>query len=449
METLLNFFKLNNLEFNNKTFVLTVSTGIDSSVLLDKFIKLSKTYKIKIVVAHVNHNRRIESLKEKEYIINYCNELGIKCYTIDFNFALDANFQAVAHEARYEFFNDVVEKEKADYLVLAHHANDNAETVLMRLIRGSSLAGYAGIRPCYQAYTKNNYEYKIIRPLINLTKDDINDYQKEYNVTYFLDSSNTHDDYERNRIRHNVIPELLKENPDFYNKINEFSDTIREASKIINEIRDKYILDNVKKDEDMILFTKSSFLELNNYMRQEVLFELLKPFGLSKALINELLNVISSDKANYNNVISGLFNFVIEYDNVKIIKNNKTTNLKDFSLIINDVGTFKVSDNLLITVEKINKNCNANLMELCYNKLPIEIRTRRDGDKIKLKPGYKKINDLFIDKKIPASARDEVILALDPSKGNQEVLIAFGLRKSELLKDINDSTYKISLVTNK
>lgn len=449
METLLNFFKLNNIEFRNKTFVLTVSTGIDSSVLLDKFIKLSKIEPVRIIVAHVNHNRRSESLQEKEYITKYCESLNIKCYTIDFNFAIDTNFQAVAHKARYKFFNDVMETEQADYLVLAHHAGDNAETVLMRLIRGSSLAGYAGIRASYRVLTEKAYAYHIIRPMINLTKDEIINYQKLNNVKYFEDSSNSHNDYERNRIRHNVIPELIKENPDFYHKINEFSATIREAAIIVNGIRDNYITDFVKIDTDIYSFTRSSFLQLSPYMRQEVLFELLKRYDLSKALINDLLNIIDSDKANYNNVINGLFNFVIEYDNVKIINSNILNKLKNIDIMINDVGIYCLSDDLEIIVEKINKNCNANLMELCYNKLPIEIRTRRDGDKIKLKPGYKKINDLFIDKKIPQRSRDEVILALDPSSSNNEVLIAFGLRKSELLKEVNDSTYKISLVTKK
>ena len=99
-------------------------------------------------------------------------------------------------------------------------------------------------------------------------------------------------------------------------------------------------------------------------------------------------------------------------------------------LVIDSEKEYVINDNLKICVEKTTNNPITNLWELCYNKLPFVIRTRRDGDRIKLKPGYKKINDLFIDKKIPKSERDEILLALD----GDEVLIAFGVRKSEIVK---------------
>ena len=441
MDTLLNFFKLHKIDWAGKTFVLAVSTGIDSSVLLDKFIKLSKEERIKIVVAHVNHNRRIESLKEMEYIKEYTQKLNFPCFVKELHFETSENFQAVAHEMRFAFFDEVMKEVSGDYLVLAHHAIDNIETVLIRLMRGSSLAGYAGINPVYKAK-----DYVIIRPLINLTKDEIALYQKKNNVKYFEDDSNSHDDYMRNRIRHNIIPNMYEECPDLDKKINEFSDVVRNASIIINNLRDEFILSNVKKEDNIIKFSKSKLLELNEFMQMEVLFELLKPLMLSTGVVKEVRKTIININGSFDNLICNKLKLSINYDEIVLFLNpniNIKNDLKDLNLLITEEKEYIINDKIKICVEKIDNNSINNSMELCYNKLPILIRTRRDGDRIKIKEGYKKINDLFIDKKIPIAKRDSILLALD----NDEVLMAFGVRKSVKVKDIN-SGYRIRLIRN-
>ena len=448
MEQLLNFLKLNNLDWNHKTFVLAVSTGIDSSVLLDKFIKLSKEEDIKIVVAHVNHNRRKASIIEEEYIRKYTKEQGIPCYVKNLLFKEDeTNFQAVAHEKRFEFFNEVMDEVNGDYLVLAHHALDNIETVLIRLMRGSSIAGYAGINPVYKARNKER-NYYIIRPLIGLTRNDIEQYQKAANVKYFEDESNSHDEYFRNRLRHNIIPIMVEECPDLDKKVYEFSEVIRNASRIIYNLRDEYINNNVAKANNVLTFSKTSLLNLDSYLALEVLFELLKPLMLSSGVVNEVKKIIETTSGSFNNLVCKTLRLEICYDEIKLILHPNVqddNNLKDLYIVIDEAKDYIINDKLKICVKKISDNCITNLWELCYNKLPLVIRTRRDGDKIKLKPGYKKINDLFIDKKIPQGERDNILLALD----NDEVLMAFGLRKSEILKNtICDGGYLVSVVRN-
>ena len=446
MSELLNFLKLNKIEWRGKTFVVAVSTGIDSSVLLDMFIKLSKEEDIKIVIAHVNHHRRKESDEEALYISTYANEQGIPCYVKDLFFDGDeANFQAVAHEKRFLFFDEVIRKVKGDYLVLAHHALDNIETVLIRMMRGSSLSGYGGINPVYKARTKDR-GYTIIRPLINLTRSDIERYQKENNVKYFEDSSNSHDDYFRNRLRHNVIPLMYKECPDLDKKINEFSEVIRSASIIINNLRDNFISENVKKEDNKITLSKSKLLSLDPYLALEVLFELLKPLMLKAGVVKEVKKIITSTNGSFDNLVCKSLRLIIAYDEVTLVLNPKDVNknnLSDLYLVIDSEKEYIINDKLKICVKKTTNNPITNLWELCYNKLPLIIRTRRDGDRIKLKPGYKKINDLFIDKKIPQGSRDDIILALD----NEEVLIAFGVRKSEVVKNtVVSDGYIISVV---
>ena len=448
MNELLNFLKLNKIEWRNKIFVIAVSTGIDSSVLLDMFIKLSKEEDIKIVIAHVNHHRRAQSDEEALYIKSYAKEQGIPCFIKNLYFDSDeANFQAVAHEKRYEFFNEVMKEVNGDYLVLAHHALDNIETVLIRIMRGSSLAGYAGINPVYNARF-GDMNYQIIRPLINLTRCDIESYQQENDVKYFEDESNSHDDYFRNRLRHNVIPHLYHECPDLDKKINEFGEIVRSASIIINNIRDEFIRSNVIKDGNEIKISKQKLIDLDEYLELEVLFELLKPLMLSTGVVKEVRKIINNISGSFNNLICKKLRLRISYDEVVLVlnpKEEKKDNLKELYLVIDEVKDYIINDKMKICVLKSHNNSVSNLWELCYNKLPIIIRTRRDGDKIKLKPGYKKINDLFIDKKIPQEKRDSIILA----SNDEEVLLAYGVRKSEVLKNNNSKDgYIIRLVRN-
>ena len=186
--------------------LLACSTGVDSMVLLDLLRKSLDASQI--VIAHVNHQRRSESAIEETYILSYAKQNHINCYTTKLPHYSGNNFQNWARKKRYAFFLEIAEAEKIDIVLLAHHADDNLETILLRLLRSSSLEGYGGIKEYsnYQGLT-------IYRPLLNISKDEIIEYAKSNSIKYFEDSSNFEDDYARNRIRHYVLPILKKENP--------------------------------------------------------------------------------------------------------------------------------------------------------------------------------------------------------------------------------------------
>jgi len=306
---LMSFFKSNNINYENKKFVLAVSTGIDSAVMLDAFVELKKDVNFELVIAHVNHKVREQSVIEEEYIKKYALENSIKCYVKELNFDnVKENFESSARNFRYEFFFELMEKEKADYLVLAHHGIDNIETILMRIIRGSSLSGYSGM-----SELTNMRGYNVIRPFLNVHKDDIIKYQKEKNVVYFDDETNSSMSYTRNRIRKEVVPKLFEESNDLINKFTEFRKTIYEANLIVASVRDQFIKEFVLEKENEIIVDRKQYLALNDFMKEEVLFELLKPYLLSKKNINELIKIIKSDISNYCNNFKGLFNFIVEY----------------------------------------------------------------------------------------------------------------------------------------
>lgn len=438
VKKLITFFKKNNLIFDNKTFVLAVSTGMDSAVMLDAFINFKKEYNINIIVAHVNHHMRLQSNIEEEYIVNYCKKENIPCFVKGLYFDnLEENFEATARKRRYSFMIDLVKNQKADYLVLAHHANDNIETIMMRIMRGSSLTGYAGIQE-----VTNMKGVNVIRPFLNISKDEIIEYQKKNKVIYFEDESNSSDSYTRNRVRKEIVPKMFEESQDLIHKFEEFRETIYEASLIVNNVRDKFISENVIKEKNIII-DRTKFLGLNSYMREEVLFEILKPYSLSKVNIRELIKIIDSDRVNYKNKFKGLFNFILEYN--KVIISEEDSNNCPCELVISEPGEYVIGDKkLLCVLEKNNKN-NYNLNEMWYNnkELPITIRYRKNGDKILVNGLEKNLNKLFIDLKIPMSLRNNTLLAC---KGNS-VFMAFGIKKSDLLtKSTLEKNIKIMLL---
>ena len=242
------FFKDNHIDLENKKLSIAVSTGIDSSVLLDMFLKLQKEINFTLIVCHVNHHKRKQSEEEENYIKKYTEEKGIKLYIKDLFFDNNQNFQEEARNRRYEFFDEVMEKEQADYLVLAHHADDNIETILMRILRGSSLTGYAGIKEISQR--KN---YLVLRPLLRSSREMISLYQKENNIKYYEDESNSKTDYLRNKLRIEVIPKLKEIMPNLDEKMNEFSEKVLMGSTIVNEKRDEFIHTFVKNDNNNIV----------------------------------------------------------------------------------------------------------------------------------------------------------------------------------------------------
>ena len=187
---------LDNINFNNY-IVIGVSAGPDSMCLLDIIRKKTD----KIVVCHINHNVRKESITEENFLKEYCinNKLLFETMTIE-NYN-ENNFENEARQKRYSFYEEILKKYNSKHLFLAHHGDDLIETVLMKIVRGSNLEGYAGIKEI-----SNVKDYTIVRPLLSYTKEDIIEYNKQHNIPYFIDNTNTDTKYTRNRYRKNILP---------------------------------------------------------------------------------------------------------------------------------------------------------------------------------------------------------------------------------------------------
>ena len=412
----------------NDRIVIGCSSGPDSMALVDMLLKIRDKYNLFLVIAHVNHNVRKESYEEEEFLKDYCfiNKLLFESMVIE-EYG-DDNFHNEARNIRYNFFENLVHKYDANYLMTAHHGDDLIETVMMRIVRGSNLNGYAGFRNIVDMDG-----YKIVRPLINYTKKELEEYDQENEVKYYIDSSNDKDKYTRNRYRKYLLPFLKQEEMDVHLKFLKFSNFLNDASKFIEKVRDKTIK-RVMEDEKILI---DRFLEEDQFIQKEILYYLLSEFYQDDLIlvgdkhIEIILDLINSRKSNSfinlpNDVIAKKnYNYFLLTRQTKIISSYEIE-FDNYVLLPNNHYIEKISD--------ISDNSN-NICRLDSNDitLPLIVRSRRMGDKIKVKGlnGTKKVKDIFIDKKMSLANRDIWPIVLD-SKG--EVVWIPGIKKSKFDK---------------
>ena len=424
---------LDDINFNN-TIVAGISAGPDSMCLLH----LLQTKTNNIIVCHINHNVRKKSKKEEEYLKNYCkaNNLIFESMTID-NYT-ENNFENEARKKRYAFYEKILRKYNSHQLFLAHHGDDLIETILMKIIRGSNIEGYSGIKKI-----SNVNDYQIIRPLLPYTKKDIIKYNKKHNIKYFTDSSNKDIHYTRNRYRKKILPLLKKEDKDVHLKFLKYSNTLEEY--------DKYIKSLIKKNIDTIYNDNIIYLEelnrLDSFLKKNTLYYIMnniydnKSNTISDKLIDNILNIINNPKPNQilnipkNKILVKEYNKIYIRDNIKN-HNNYKLEFKD-NLILNNFLFIKKDK------EELDNNsiCRLNSKNI---KLPLYFRNRKDGDFIILKGSNnkKKIKDIFIEKKIPLRERNNYPLLVD---SNDNILWIPNIKKSNfcIKKSENNQNYDI------
>ena len=404
------------------TVVVATSGGPDSMCLLNL---LKQNTKLNIICAHVNHKLREESEKEAKMVKDYCtsNNITYEYYEITNYKGHTENY---AREKRYKFFEKILKKYNSKYLLTAHHGDDLIETILMRIISGN-LDNLVGIKKI----TKRD-NYYIYRPLITKTKEDILNYCKTNNIKYAIDKTNFEDTYTRNRIRKYILPELKKENKNIHKKFIKLSNKIEEYEEYINKevdikLKEIYIKENI----DLKKLNKEE-----NLIKEKIIYKILKNTYkeniklIKQNHINSILKTIKNKKPNIEVFLPQNKIFTKQYDKAKIT--NKTNKI-EYNYILKDEINLPNSRTIKM-IEDIEDTSN---YVIKLNKkdltLPLHIRTKKEGDKIKIKGlnGSKKIKDIFIDEKIPKEDRITYPILTD-DKDN--VLWLPGLKKSEFDK---------------
>lgn len=389
---------------NKETLVLALSGGVDSMVLFH--ILKALDLDLKIIVAHVNHNKRNESFNEYNEIQNICIDKSIPFEGLLLQHDLQGNFHNESRKQRYDFFYATALKYNASKIVTAHHSDDQLETVFMRITRGSSFGGYSGIKPI-----REFNDILLVRPLIDFSKNDLIGYAETHKLTYFTDKSNDSSIYTRNRFRKEIIPLLKDENPNLENQVKQFSSYITLADDFINKSRinftDKFYINNkvnlheFNSVEDILKIYIIKFI-INSKTCDTV--------EVSYQQFSDIIELLGNETPNIKYNLSKGYFLIKEYDTF-YIKKDKTI---DKTMIqIDKEGVYEISPNLRYIFSFQNLGISrTDCFEICYNDkvFPLYLRNRKNGDKMSLQVGTKKVKDILIDQKIPASIRETLIL---------------------------------------
>lgn len=291
-----------NLIQKGDKIVIGVSGGPDSMCLLDSLYYLKDKLNIEIFVAHINHMIRKEADEETEYVKDYCKNKNIKCYVKKVEVEKLAKEQKLGTEEmgrkiRYEFFKEIAKKENANKIATAHNLNDNVETVLLNLLRGTGVSGLKGIEI---KRIENDLEY--IRPIRECERKEIEEYCEKQKLNPKIDKTNLESIYNRNKVRNDLIPYLKREfNPNILEGINRLSDIAREEEEYFDEIITKQY-EELKIGENL----------------NEVILDLNKFNNLNKVIKSRLI-IYTINKVNGN--VQGIGKIHIE-DIIKLCDNN-------------------------------------------------------------------------------------------------------------------------------
>lgn len=284
--------------------VLGVSGGPDSICMLYILNELSKEFNFSLVVAHINHGIRENAKIDEQYVKETCETLNIKYYILHADVKKEAKekkcgLEEMGRIVRYNFFEEVLENEKANKIAIAHNANDNVETIIMNILRGSGTSGLKGIEP------KND---KYIRPLIEIKRDEIEEYTKDLNPRH--DESNDENEFTRNKIRNIVIPYIKQEfNPNILDTITRLSLISKEETKYIErktlEAYEKICFEEVYNNENeptIILDLKKFNTEDIVIQKRLILYAINKIFGSTKGIekvhIDDIIKLCNNNIGN-------------------------------------------------------------------------------------------------------------------------------------------------------
>ena len=420
LDTFISFNKKHQLFNFGDSILVALSGGVDSVVLLHLLHRLMKEWGLKIHVAHLNHMiRGEESDGDELFVIELCAKWDVPC-TVNrrdvpgFQKKEGISVEMAAREVRYKFLDEVAREQQCRCIAIAHNANDQAETVLDHLMRGSGITGLSGM-----PVKRDHY----IRPLLFATRDEIERYAQEQALSFQKDSSNEDVSYKRNRIRHNLIHIIEEQfNPRAVSALNKVSSIMTEADEYLDYSANEALKHCIRyKDRDKIILDIIEFLAYFNILQKYVLRKALKHLGRDERLLNfkvfEKIRLLL-EKRRYGTFLDLGQNVQIRLSPDELVIG--TFHQHDEEIQIDSIP-FK-SDlwdgwNLEINrdgkpLDEIVKNSDLNVAWVDEDCLQgtLKVRTLREGDRfypLNFK-GSKKLSDFFIDKKIPFYERQRI-----------------------------------------
>ena len=413
---------LHNFQFlKDKKLLLATSGGIDSMVMLHLFQQLES----QIAIAHCNFQLRgVESFEDQKFIQDYADANAVPVYITQFDttaFAEDYKLstQVAARELRYNWFYELLETEEYDYILTAHHADDNLETFLINLSRGTGFDGLTGIP---------EQNENVVRPLLAFSQQEIEDYAKLNNIQWREDSSNASDKYVRNKIRHHLVPMLKELNSNFISSFQKTQNYLQEAKDMVDDAAIIVYQQVATQEDENISFDLNKLKKLPNY--KSYLYQWLNEFGFTAW--NDIYDLVESQ--------SGKYVFSSEY---RLLKDRETLILSpvDFSVekqeYFIDANQTVVNVPLNITFSPVadrtivsNKTIFVDSNKLQY---PLLLRRWNEGDQFQpfgMDGKSKKISKFFKDEKLSLLEKENTWLLCS----NNRIVWIVGHRQDERFK---------------
>ena len=421
---------LNNFQFlKGKKLLLATSGGIDSMVMLHLFQQLD----FEIAIAHCNFQLRgVESFEDQKFIQDYADANAVPVYITQFDtkaFAEDYKLstQVAARELRYNWFYELLETEKYDYILTAHHADDNLETFLINLSRGTGLDGLTGIP---------EQNENVVRPLLAFSQQEIEDYAKLNHIKWQEDSSNASDKYVRNKIRHHLVPMLKELNPNFLSSFHKTQNYLQEAQNMVDDAAIMVYQQVAVQEGENISFDLKKLKKLPNY--KSYLYQWLNEFGFTAW--DDIYDLVVSQSGKF--VFSADYRLLKDRESLILSPLDFSTEKQEYFIDANqtvvnvplNISFSPVADMAIVS----NKTIFVDSDKLQY---PLVLRHWEEGDQFQpfgMDGKSKKISKFFKDEKLSLLEKENTWLLCS----NDIIVCVVGLRQDERFK-IENTTKNI------
>jgi len=412
--------------------LVAVSGGPDSTALLHVLHRLSERDGLILTAAHVDHGfRGEESAREAEAVRAFCGSLGIRCETVRIDVPAymaetHLNAQLAAREKRYAFLHEAAARAGAGRIALAHHADDQAETVLMRLLRGTGTSGLAGM-----ALRRREKNVELIRPFLRITKTEILTYCREVGLPYSMDSSNLQRYYFRNRIRLDVLPYLREFNPQIDQSLCRLAEISAAEDDLLGAETERLFGSLTRPVPGGIAMNRADLAELHVALQRRLIKLILSylasgPGSIVFERIEDMrLAAVSGERSHAHDAGGGI-RFALRDGTVSWQRETGTVrpHADGYAYRIDaGVGRLRVPESggsFVLTVLPPGSTAAAKgrseaVFELAALRFPLTVRSRRPGDRMAVKGlnGTKKVQDMFVDDKLDPVLRDTVPLLFD------------------------------------
>lgn len=442
---------INDDSWSVPVFLLAVSGGMDSMCMADLFVRTCGLSDI--AIAHCNFNlRNDESDGDESLVREWAAQWNLKVHVISFDTvsyakAHDMSIEMAARELRYAWFARLCLQHGYSYVAVAHHADDNAETMLLNMTRGTGIKGMTGMKnvselPCPEV----SVPARLARPMLGFTRKQIEGYVLKHKVPFRNDSSNFSVDYRRNRIRHEIFPVMKKLNPSFVSTLNREMAYLEDASGIVDEWCRTVERDIVTQADENIRISIEKLLSHKQW--RYLLYHILEPYGFNSATLASIENLLLSDRTvSGKRFLSETHELITERKEL-VVSELHDDDSDEGQLVINEAGLYRFNDvNIVVEICPWTKDMplkqpeGVQIFDASKLEFPIVFRRWSIGDW--LIPlgmrGKRKVSDIFSDMKYDSAAKNNAIVMTDGT-GCQRVAALLWVRM--------DSRYKVDAQTD-